>query len=315
MEGSGRRTKFRSEAGGLQGRAGGDIGRCRSACKKLTSFKGCLFFSLFQLNRGEGKRGIFAIGILALGCQNGLVTVFRGLILLEGFEASCGEIGCSQANTRLLGFAGGEIELDGGGLVKVFHSEDFAEAVGPCCSKLAGLKLHEKLFVSGTGGDSVSCHSVALGQTKEGHIAGWRGGVRNQKRLILRNGQIVELARVEIVCAIQRRVRMRTHTACGRDANVLRVIQNGGCGSGLRGCRNWRRFHCGRWNSLCGSGWLHRLRTANFHRLTIRQAIHPGRVLIVIQRRGIRRQRTANFLSIANGTKAQKGENRSPLHC
>ena len=156
-----------------------------------------MFFALFQLNSGEGQCGIFAIGIRSLRCQNGLVAVFGGLILLKCVEASRGKVGSGEADAGLFGFPCCEIELNGGRLMKVFRGEDFAKAIGPGCGELTSLKLHDQLLVSGAGGSCVSCHAVTLGQTEKGRIAGGRGGARNQKCLILRNSQVVELARVE----------------------------------------------------------------------------------------------------------------------
>jgi hypothetical protein len=55
----------------------------------------------------------------------------------------------------LHGLPRGDIELNGGRLVKFFRSEDFSEAVGTGSSELAGLELHDKLLVSGAGGSRV----------------------------------------------------------------------------------------------------------------------------------------------------------------
>ena len=203
--------------------------------------------------------------------------------------------------------------MDGGGLMEVVGSEHFAEAVGPCSSKLSGLELHEQLFVSGTGSGSISSHAVTLREAKERRIASGRGGVRDEKSFILRNGQIVELARVEVVRAIQRRVRMRTRTACRRDANVLRVIQNRSNRSRLWGWWSWSQVNNRRGNS--GSMGLNRLGSANLDWLSIGQTVHPRGILIVFQRRRICRQCPANFLSAANNDCAKQCENRSPLHC
>ena len=272
-----------------------------------------MFFALFQLNRNESQCGIFAIRIRSLRCQNGLVAVFGGLILLKCVEASRGKVGGGEADAGFLRFLCCEIKLNGGRLVKIFRSEDFAEAIGPGCGELTGLELHDKLLIGSARGSRVSCHAVTLGQAKKGLITHRSGRAGNQKGLILRNRQIVEFARVKRVCATQHRFSRRTTPATGRDADILRVIQNSRRRSRLRGWRNWRGLDSRRQNSR--SGRLYRLSPADLNWLSIGEAVHPRGILIIFQRWRICRQGAAHLLGLGDGSQAEQRENENPLHC
>ena len=233
--------------------------------------------------------------------------------MVERLEASRGEVGGGEADAGLLGLAGREIELDSGRLVQIFRGEDLSKAVGPGCGELAGLELHDELLVGGTGGGCISRHTMALGQAEKGFSTQWRSRIRNQESLILRDGEIVELARVECVRTAKRRFRRRTATAGWSDANILRIIQNSCRRGGLRDRRN--RGGLENWRRCSGRSGLYRLGTAHLDGLAIRQTIHPRGILIIFHRGSVCRKGAAHLLGLAQRSHAEQRENDKPLHC
>ena len=196
--------------------------------------------------------------------------------------------------------------------MQIFRGKNFAKAVGTGCGELAGLELHDELLVGGTGRGCISRHTMALGQAEKGFSTQWRSRIRNQESLILRDSEIVELARIKCIRTAQRRFCKRT-AAGWSDTNILRIIQNSCRRGGLRdrrnrgGLENWRR--CGRRSGL------YRLGTAHLDGLAIRQPIHPRGILIIFHRRSVCRQGAAHLLGLAQRSHAEQRENDGPLHC